>query len=231
MPNFQLGKVYSVRSLSRPELIYIGSTTQSLAKRMGQHRKASNKCASREIIAIGDAYIELIENFPCANKEELSARENRHMRALENVVNRYSAQDDCPHGRRQSGCVECHGSGICEHNKIRAQCIECHGSGICEHDKHRSSCIEFHGVSICEHNRARAKCIECHGASVCEHDKLRAQCIECHGSGICVHNKRRLSCVECSPIRCEVCNTTHSRGHYRKHTKTDKHITNITPTE
>ena len=211
MPNFQLGKVYSVRSLSRPELIYIGSTTQSLAKRMGQHRKVSNTCASREIVSIGDAYIELIENFPCANKEELSARENRHMRALENVINRYSAQDDCPHGKRQNACIECHGAGICVHNRRRRACVECHGA------------------AICVHNKQRASCIECHGSNVCDHNKQRVTCIECHGSNVCDHNKQRAMCIECSPVSCEVCNKTYSKGKYKRHTKTAKHIANTTP--
>ena len=174
MPNFQNGKIYMIRSSSRQDLIYIGSTTQTLAQRMAKHRAPSNACSSREIISIGDAYIELIENFPCNSKDELNARENRHLRSLQNVVNRYSAHDDCTHGKQQN------------------QCVQCYGSCICVHDRQRSICIQCHGTSICD------------------------------------HNKRRNACIECSPIQCEACNKTCSKGNYKNHIKSAKHIENIT---
>ena len=139
MPNYQQGKIYSIRSRSRPELIYIGSTTQPLSKRMVGHRAPSYKCSSKEIINVGDSYIELIENFPCADKYELCARENRHMRALE-CVNKQSAVDDCPHGRIQNACIECGGSSMCEHQRQRHRCKECGGSSICEHQRLRTTC-------------------------------------------------------------------------------------------
>ena len=37
MPNYQLGKIYTVRSLTSPE-IYVGSTCMILCKRMTKHR-------------------------------------------------------------------------------------------------------------------------------------------------------------------------------------------------
>ncbi len=246
MPDFQQGKIYKIRSTIRPDLIYIGSTTQTLSMRMTQHRAPSSRCSSHEIIAVGDAYIELIENFPCNNKDELNARENRHMRALQNVINRQSAQDDCTHGRKQTNCVECHGSGICDHNKQRSQCVECHGSQVCEHNRQRSQCVECHGSQVCEHNRqqnncvdchgsgicqhnrVRSYCVECHGSQVCEHTKRRSQCVECHGSQVCEHTKRRSNCVQCSSVRCEACNKTYTRGNHTRHIKSAKHIANTT---
>ena len=192
MPNFQNGKIYMIRSRSRQDLIYVGSTTQTLSVRMAGHRTPSNPCSSREIIAIGDSYIELIENFPCNSKDELNACENRHMRALQNVINKQSARDDCTHGKHQANCVECHGSCICEHNRIHSICVECHGSCICEHNR------------------------------------IRSTCVECHGSQVCNHNKRRNTCIQCSPIRCEACNKTYSKGKYNRHIRSAKHIANTT---
>ena len=43
MPNYQNGKVYSIRSHSRPDLVYVGSTTQPLSKRFGGHKELKNK--------------------------------------------------------------------------------------------------------------------------------------------------------------------------------------------
>jgi hypothetical protein len=86
MPNYQNGKVYSIRSHSRPDLVYVGSTTQPLSKRFGEHKKPSNKTSSKQIIDIGDAYIELIENCACENREQLLKREGEIIRSM-NCVN------------------------------------------------------------------------------------------------------------------------------------------------
>ena len=207
MPNYQQGKIYSIRSRSRPELIYIGSTTQPLSKRMVGHRAPSSKCSSKEIVDVGDSYIELIENFPCADKYELCARENRHMRALE-CVNKQSAVDDCPHGRIQNACIECGGSQICEHQRQRKQCKDCGGSSICEHQRRRNACKECKGSQICEHQRRRDSCKECEGSHVCEHQRLRRKC------------------KICSPIECDFCNVIIARGRFKSHLKTTKHKKN-----
>jgi hypothetical protein len=49
------------------------------------HRVPSNICRSRIIIDAGDAYIELIEEFPCENREQLSKREGEIIRERECV--------------------------------------------------------------------------------------------------------------------------------------------------
>ena len=164
MPNYQNGKVYSIRSLSRPELIYIGSTTQTLSQRMTGHRR--DTCACREIIDIGDAYIELIENYPCVDKNQLLARENRYMRGLD-CLNKHLAIADCPHGRQHSMCIECHGVGICIHNKRKTTCISCGGSEMCIHNKRKSTCIPCGGYVMCIHTKQKPACIEC-SPVVCE---------------------------------------------------------------
>lgn len=87
MPNYQNGKIYSIRSKSRPDLIYIGSTTQRLSKRFSQHKAPTNESTSKNIIEIGDAYIELIENHPCDSKEELNRREGEVIRETDNCIN------------------------------------------------------------------------------------------------------------------------------------------------
>jgi N-acetylmuramic acid 6-phosphate (MurNAc-6-P) etherase len=85
MPNYRNSKPYTIRSVSRPDLIYVGSTTRRLSERFGEHKKSSNTCSSKQIIDIGDAYIELIENFPCDNKEQLLRREGELIRSMDCV--------------------------------------------------------------------------------------------------------------------------------------------------
>ena len=73
-PNFANGKIYSIRS-HQTDKIYIGSTTQPLYKRFHQHKLHPNDTTSKEILLFDDAYIELIENYPCVDKNELHRRE------------------------------------------------------------------------------------------------------------------------------------------------------------
>jgi hypothetical protein len=96
MPNYQNSKIYVIRS-HKTDLIYIGATTLSLCARLGEHRRMFNYlwrgnginsknrgCCSREILQFDDAYIELLENYPCNSKEELLKREGEFIRKHKN---------------------------------------------------------------------------------------------------------------------------------------------------
>ena len=85
-------KIYTVKS-PNTDKIYIGSTCQRyLANRMVKHRKAKDNVSSTEIIDCGDAYIELIEKFPCETDKELRLRERFWIEKLRsegaNIVNK-----------------------------------------------------------------------------------------------------------------------------------------------
>ena len=95
MPNYANGKVYKIWSPSHPDEIYIGSTTQPLAKRIGGHRTQykqyqngkSRYFTSYKVLEHGDAKIELIEQVNCKCRDELIAREGYYIRTL-NCVNK-----------------------------------------------------------------------------------------------------------------------------------------------
>jgi hypothetical protein len=89
MPNYQNSKIYAIRSILKPDLVYVGATVQSLAVRFGEHKKPSNKCTSKQVVEVGDAYIELIELFPCNTQEELCKRENELIRSMD-CVNKFT---------------------------------------------------------------------------------------------------------------------------------------------
>lgn len=106
MPNYSNGKIYTIRFKDNDKLIYIGSTTQSLAVRFGGHKKQLKSSAGKISIYsfIEDTYnndwsmcyIELYENHPCNNKEELHKKEGEIIREFLNndsfnVINRYIA--------------------------------------------------------------------------------------------------------------------------------------------
>ena len=82
------GKVYTIRSPHTTKF-YIGSTTQSLSKRMAKHRLdyKSKKNSSYDIFfALGNPYIELLELFPCKSKAELLKREGELQRQYRKVL-------------------------------------------------------------------------------------------------------------------------------------------------
>jgi hypothetical protein len=90
MTDYQQGKIYAIRSPSTDKY-YIGSTATTLCKRFYKHKTDKNTTAT-EIIAFGDAYIELIELFPCGSKIELNKREGELQRELKaSIVNKMYA--------------------------------------------------------------------------------------------------------------------------------------------
>ena len=93
--DYKNGKIYTIRSYQTDD-IYVGSTLQTLTKRLSKH-KASFKMwkndthhytSSYDIIKYGDAYIELIELFPCNSKMELGRREGELIRSMDCVNKR-----------------------------------------------------------------------------------------------------------------------------------------------
>ena len=81
------GKIYTIRSF-QTDKYYIGSTTTSLAKRLSKHkgdyRRETLSESSKEIVKYEDAYIELLEDYPCCSKNELNKREGQLIRQYKN---------------------------------------------------------------------------------------------------------------------------------------------------
>jgi hypothetical protein len=77
---------------------YIGSTTRIyLCQRMAEHQytcsklkkgnKRINGCSSKMVPYDESARIELIQEFPCTNKQELYEREQFYLDSMKNIVN------------------------------------------------------------------------------------------------------------------------------------------------
>lgn len=82
-PPFKKGKIYSIICFETGR-IYVGSTTDSLGGRLGDHKTSWRRmrdglrrgdCSCHEIINTGNYGIFLIENFPCETRKELTTRE------------------------------------------------------------------------------------------------------------------------------------------------------------
>ena len=85
MPNYKNGKIYQIWT-PHTDLVYVGSTVRALSARFSGHKTSKKaNCASKQIIALGDARIELIEECPCENREQLNRREGEIMRTMKCV--------------------------------------------------------------------------------------------------------------------------------------------------
>lgn len=89
MPDFSRGKIYKITGGG---LTYYGSTTlKYLSQRLAGHRQDKRRkldCASVQILDYPDCQITLVESYPCANVNELRARERFWIHNNE-CVNKY----------------------------------------------------------------------------------------------------------------------------------------------
>ena len=92
MINYQDGRIYRLVCDATGKQ-YIGSTIQSLHKRVWAHRGSYNKwkttgkdyCTAYELFESGEVEIFLVEDYPCERKEQLQARERYWIETLECV--------------------------------------------------------------------------------------------------------------------------------------------------
>ena len=73
---YSRGKIYMILSLQSNN-IYVGSTIETLERRFSKHRydrKIGKAVSSCVLMRHDDAFIQLLENFPCKNKKQLEAR-------------------------------------------------------------------------------------------------------------------------------------------------------------
>ena len=76
--NYQNGKIYCIRDHIDGQ-IYVGSTCQSLSKRMAYHRQDAKKANRQNTLiyplmlnyGLEQFYIELVEEYPCENSNQL----------------------------------------------------------------------------------------------------------------------------------------------------------------
>jgi len=76
MVNYQNGKIYMIESLIG-NCRYYGSTTQTLAQRLGKHKQdiKIKYVSSKEVLQYPDFRILLVKKFPCDTRDELEAEE------------------------------------------------------------------------------------------------------------------------------------------------------------
>ena len=78
--------IYQITS-KKGNKTYIGSTIQGLEVRKRGHQ-ADDRCMSRKVMKYADWKMELVEEYPCANKREAEARELYWIQRTPNCVNK-----------------------------------------------------------------------------------------------------------------------------------------------
>ena len=92
MPDYNKGKIYTIRCYDDPTLIYVGSTTQTISQRWNDHKKNAQNPNKRDYSmkvyetmrerGLNKFYIELYEEVPCTNREQLGKREGEIIREI-----------------------------------------------------------------------------------------------------------------------------------------------------
>jgi len=88
MPDYQQGKIYKLWSPSK-NLVYYGSTIQSLAQRLAKHKNGYKRynngdnnlyVTSHLVLDCEDYKMELVEEYPCNNKQQLLIKEGEYIK-------------------------------------------------------------------------------------------------------------------------------------------------------
>ena len=152
---YQDGKIYKILN-SRTNDVYVGATCQRLAKRMMNHRtrvkegKETLLYNKMREIGVEHFYIELIENYPCENSEQLNKREGDWMREIatlnEKVAGRTKKEykTDCKEKIKEQGkeYYEQRQDAICakhrqRYNEITSEKMTCEVCGTIHNKKNQ----------------------------------------------------------------------------------------------
>ena len=84
MPDYQKAKIYKLWSPSQ-NLVYYGSTTQTLSQRLADHIKKKRlniggQYTSYLVLDCEDYKMELVEAYPCNNREQLAKKEGEYVK-------------------------------------------------------------------------------------------------------------------------------------------------------
>ncbi len=101
MPDYSKGQIYTIRNRNDDTKIYVGSSIQPLYKRFHQHKLDSKrkKCMNMKLYKEVNNdwtnwYIELYENYPCNDRNELHKREGEVIRLIGTLNTIIAGRDD-----------------------------------------------------------------------------------------------------------------------------------------
>ena len=98
--DYRNGKIDCVRNKITND-IYVGSTCQPLSKTMAKNRSNTTHDVKNHLtfykkmneLGVNNFYIELIEEYPCENNDQLRAREGHFIREVATLNGRIECRD------------------------------------------------------------------------------------------------------------------------------------------
>ena len=218
MPDYSKGKIYTIRSRSC-DLVYIGSTTQSLPDRLSGHYRSLKcfkngkkfSCASFQILERGDAYIELFEDYPCNSKNELLRYEGQCQRKYKCVNNNIA-------GRTQAEYREDNKDKISEYiKKYRKENKEKIKEQLKKYQQENKEKIKEQKKKYNEKNKENIK------KQVKKYREENEEKIKEQKKKYYEENKEKIKEQKKEKITCEVCGASVRKISIKRHERTKKH--------
>lgn len=215
MVNYENGKIYRLKSKSTNQS-YIGSTAMSyLSQRLAIHltdykryltNKEKYRCiTSFKILECEDYEIELICDFPCANKQQLEREEGKFIK-LEKEENKYTCVNKVIAGRTHKEYLEEHKEEIKEQYKKYRE----------ENKEKRTEQFKNHYYNNQEYHKERwQKYYEEKKDNINERKKKYR---EENKEKIKEYNKKMSEII----VICEICGQEITKNHLKRHQQTKK---------
>ena len=138
------------------DLVYIGSTTCGLSKRIGDHiykvRLGNQSKLYNHMREIGVEHFKIlcIKQYTDISKEKLRAKEAKYIKRYDTITNGLNTfcmlGKYCSHNKERYECIICKGSKMCLHGRRKIQCIICSPTTCdrCEKAYAGKSCLKQH---------------------------------------------------------------------------------------
>ena len=101
---YSRGKIYTIRYINDDNLIYVGSTIETLSQRLARHKSVCHNEKEKGYTMVlyqtirekgwENFYLELYELFPCNSKEELNKREGEIIRQIGTLNRKISGRTE-----------------------------------------------------------------------------------------------------------------------------------------
>ena len=224
--NYQNGKIYKIMSYDT-DMVYIGATTQSLSKRLGVHVN-SYKCylngdkrymSSFIILETDNYYIELVQEYPCNNKQQLDRKEGE-------IIRKYKQDNICCNifisGRNKKEWYQDNRGEISEKRKQSRQ------NNLDEIRKKENQWYHDNRGKIKERKKEKKHCTICN-CYIGKGDFKRHTRSKKH-----IFNNDRNSVIfkqeeenKEGKKHCTICDVYIGKGDFKRHERSKKHISNL----
>lgn len=250
MVNYKNGKIYTLRS-NQIDKIYIGSSCMKLCDRLKSHRHSLKKYIKNnknnlmwysafDMLIFDDCYIELLEDYPCDNREQLLKREGELIRQTPNCINkRVAGRTPKQYYYENNELILKKMKTYRENNKEKIS-IRRKKAYYANHEKMLKKKKEYRAKNrevLNRKKKVKIKCVACNcmvsKSHIARHNKSPKHLNNLEGikpekkTSYYLRNKKKVADKKKIKVYCETCKCMVSKSNLSYHRKTKKHL-NIT---